>query len=105
MIVSRLLMATSGKFFKVEAHFPINEKGRQGVGMVHGWNHSGVSTTVLRRIRGRAGISIKRKERLYLSEGSWYVYRNEHGGSDLPEVAYQIWYVQPYPGDEYGAVV
>jgi len=72
--------------------------------MAHGWNQSGVSSTVLRRIKGGAGISIRREEGLYLSEGSWHIYRNEDGKSDLSEVAYQIWYMQEYPGVEYGAV-
>jgi len=72
--------------------------------MVHGWNHSGVSTVVLRRIRVGAGISVGREEGLSPPEESWYVYRHEDGKSGLSEVAYQIWYMQPYPGDEYGAV-
>jgi len=69
-----------------------------GAGAVHGRNHSGVSTTVLRPIRGGVRISIRGEEGLCLDEGSWYAYRNEDGKSDLSEVAYQIWYMQAYPG-------
>jgi len=63
--------------------------------MVHGWKHSGISTGVVRLIRG-GGVISARREPSFLPEGRWYVYRNGDGDSGLSEVVYQKGYIQAH---------